>query len=225
MIYEDFYKNGFVFIENFESLGLNSVLKDLAEGKVKEGFSLQQKYSSTLDLRPNVIDYSKDFLEVLKKNEIKRFVKNSTLRDVTLFHVQARVAESTTSYMDWHRDSYYDGQKRIGMTPPGYKIIYYPDLDGTAPERLELIPCSHRLMIDVRSEDLKLVNRFPKLTVKANNNRALLFDTSLLHAVVPDRPGETSVRLIYSFVSKEQIVDGKFEDLHTRTSAQYESLL
>jgi hypothetical protein len=224
MIYEDFYKNGFAFIENFDSLDLNNTLRELTEGKVKAGFSLQQKYSSTLDLRPNVIDYSPDFLDVLKKNEIKNFLRKSTLREITLFHIQARVAESTTSYMDWHRDSYYDGQKRVGMTPPGYKIIYYPDFDGTSPERLEIIPGSHRLMLDVRSEDLKLVNRFPRLTIKANNNRALLFDTSLLHAVVPDRPKETSVRLIYSFVSKEQIVDGNFEDLHVKTSENYERL-
>jgi len=83
-MYEDFYKNGFAFIENFDPLNLNIVLKDLTEGKVKQGFSLQQKYSSTLDLRPNVIDYSSDFLEVLKKNNVKTFLRKSTLRDTTL---------------------------------------------------------------------------------------------------------------------------------------------
>ena len=220
--YEVFYKDGCEYFE-FQSSRLNDVLKDIVTGNIKTGFYLQQKYSSTLDLRPTVLDYDNVFLEVLKQNNIKSFIRNTTLKDLTLYHVQVRVAQSTTSYMDWHRDTYFDNDKKIGMTPPGYKIIYYPSFDESITNRLLIIPASHRLMIDNRNEDLKLVEKLPKKLIATSNKHATLFDTSLLHAVVPDRPNETSIRLIYSFVTKKQMESS--DELHQKTSKAYEDLI
>lgn len=222
--YESFYRNGFE-IFNFDASGLNDVLKNILSKNLKPGFSLQQKYSSTLDLRPTAIDYDSCFLDVLKKNDAKNLIRSRTLKDLTLYHIQVRTSSCTTSYMDWHRDTYYDLGKKIGMTPPGCKIIYYPKFDENSSPRLQVIPTSQRLMIDNRNEDLKFASHLPKTTIFTSNNQALLFDTSLLHAVVPDKPEETSIRLIYSFVAKEQLTDSGSEELHFKTSKMYEELV
>jgi len=222
--YENFYKNGFEIFD-FDATEIQEALKEILENRLKPGFTLQQKYSSTIDLRPSVIDYSISFIEVLKKNNIKSFLRNRTLRDLTLYHVQARVADSAVSYMDWHRDTYYDLGNKIGMTPPGYKIIFYPNFRPIEEPRLNLAVGSHRLMLDNRKEDLKLVERMPKATIMTSNSKAVLFDTSVLHAVIPDQPNVPSIRLIYSFISKEQLVDTNSGELHSRTSKLYEDLI
>lgn len=219
---ETFYRRGYE-VFNFDPLGLHRELKEIRDGNLKEGFSLNQKYSSTLDLRPNVIDYSKDFLGVLRKNDIKNLIRSRTLRDLTLYHVQVRTAEATFSYMDWHRDTYFDGERRVGMTPPGLKIIYYPTFIEEPEARLLVAEGSHRTMIDNRAEDVKLINMLPRRQILAKNDQALLFDTSMLHAVVPDKPGQNSIRVIYSFVAKEQLPTDS-ESLHSITSRRYEEL-
>jgi len=221
--HEIFYRRGFDVV-NFDSLGLHKTLQEILEGRLKTGFSLSQKYSSTVDLRPNVIDYSEDFLGALKKNNIKGELRSLTLKDLTLYHVQVRVAESTTSYMDWHRDSYFDHDRQIGMAPPGLKIIYYPTFVKEQEPRLLVSEGSHRTMIDNHVEDLKLIRVLPTRQIIANNDQALIFDTSLLHSVVPDKPNQPSIRLIYSFVAKEQLPQNDPDDLHRITSKRYEEM-
>lgn len=219
---EIFYRKGYE-VFNFNPLNLQASLKEILTGNVREGFKLEQKYSSTLDLRPNVIDYSEDFLGVLKQNNIKSFLRSRTFRDLTLYHIQVRTAEATFSYMDWHRDTYFDGERRVGMTPPGIKIIYYPTFGEEHEARLLVAEGSHRTMIDNRVEDMKLINMLPRRQLLAKNDQALLFDTSILHAVVPDRPGHNSIRVIYSFVAKEQLPEDP-NSLHSITSRKYEEL-
>lgn len=222
MLHEDFYKKGYNIL-NFNSCGVENTLKEILDGKLKEGFNLQQKYSSTLDLRPSAIDYSDAFLNILKKNDIKNVIRSLTLRDLTLYHIQVRTSNSTTSYMDWHRDTYYDNGQQRGMAPPGIKIIYYPTFLEEQEPRLLVAEGSHRTMLDNRRQDLTLVNMLPKKAVFAKNDQALLFDTSVLHAVVPDKQDHPSIRLIYSFLAKEQIPK-ESNDLHNKTSKMYEDL-
>jgi len=223
-VYESFYKNGFELLQ-FDSFGLGDILKDILEARLKEGFSLQKKYANTTDLRPNVVDYSSTFLDVLKANNIKSFIKSRTFKDPTLYHIQARVVNSTISYMDWHRDTYYDSDKSIGMTPPVYKLIYYPNFEEDITPRLNVAVGSHRIMLNERIDDLKLVSILPKATIYASNNQALFFDTSLLHAVIPEEPNSKSIRLIYSFIAKEQLNDINDAELHHRTSKMYEDTI
>jgi len=219
---EHFYKNGFELID-FNPLDLTSILNDIRLGKVKENFILDSKYPYSCDLRPSVIDYSDNFLSVLKVNQIRSIIRSRTFRDLSLYHVQIRVVESSTSYMDWHRDTYFDAGKKIGMTPPGLKLIFYPECDDFVENRLIIAQGSHRTMLDNRQDDLKLLNLFPKIQISSCNNKALLFDTSLLHAAIPDLPGRRSIRLIYSFVAKEQIPNDSLS-LHNKTSAMYEAM-
>ena len=219
---EKFYKKGYEIFD-FKPLEINSLLSQILDGDLKKGFSLNKKYEFTADLRPNVIDYSADFLKVLVKNNIKNLLRSRTLRDLTLYHAQIRTTTATHSYMDWHRDTYFDGDRPVGMMPPGIKIIYYPSFSDEKEARLDLCEGSHRTMIDNRQEDMKLVNMLPKCRVFARNDQAIMFDTSILHAVVPDMPSKSSIRLIYSFVAKEQLPTEP-DNLHFITSRRYEEL-
>ena len=221
--YERFYRHGYEIFD-FDPCGLDLTLKEILEGRIKNGFHLQEKYRSTGDLRPNAIDYSEEFLNVLKKNNVKHLLRSRTLKQLTLYHVQIRVTEATTSYMDWHRDSYFDGDRKVGMTPPTYKIIYYPKYSILPQQRLQVSVGSHRLMLDNVQEDSKVFNVLPKQFVSSSSDSALLFDTSLFHSVIPDPPSQPSIRLIYSFIAKEQLEDSNPEELHKRTSQAYDSL-
>jgi hypothetical protein len=218
--HESFYRNGYENLE-FDSSGLDLILEDIMNGSLRSGFSLQQKYLKTLDLRPSVIEYDDVFLEVLRKNGIKQKLKSRTLRDLTLYHIQIRVTNSESSYMDWHRDTYFDGSSKSGMIPPGIKLIYYPQCGAPSP-RLHVAEGSHRTMIDNKREDLNLLNFLPIKEISSDNNSAILFDTSILHSVVPDKRDVPSIRLIYSFISKFQLEDVS-DQLHLKTSRRYEN--
>ena len=217
---ENFYRKGFDIL-NINNLNLDKIMKPILDGNLKQGFSLEKKYQNTLDLRPNVIDYHDNFLSFLKENNIKNAIRSRTFKDLTLYHIQVRVTESTTSYMDWHRDTYFEGQTKRGMTPPGLKIIFYPTYENSVDPRLMVADCSQRTMLDNVHEDIRLVKMFSKTQVNADNQKAILFDTSIFHSVIPDPPNKKSIRLIYSFVAKEQVPS---EGLHYNTSKRYEEL-
>jgi hypothetical protein len=125
--------------------------------------------------------------------------------------------------MDWHRDTYFDNSRQVGMAPPGIKLIFYPTFIQEPEPRLLISEGSHRTMLDNAKEDIKIVKLLPTKQVKANNDQALIFDTSLFHAVIPDKPNQPSIRLIYSFLAKEQIPKDA-NDLHQITSQKYEEL-
>ena len=56
--------------------------------------------------------------------------------------------------------------------------------------------------------------------------KAILFDTNGLHAVVPEKTGKRSIRLIYNFLETEQVknISKEKENIHLRTMSAYENL-
>lgn len=219
---ENFYRKGYEVFK-FNSISIKETLEDILSGKIKKGFSLECKYSKALDLRPNVIDYSDGFLNVLKENNIKNFLRSRTYKDFTLYHIQARTTQSEISYLDWHRDTCFNGEKKIGMTPPGLKLIYYPSFSEDPSSRLLVLPESHRYMNSDLEKDLEYAKSKKHEEINSNNDQAVLFEASLFHAVVPDKKNCKSIRLIYSFVTKEQVPDDQ-KNLHYITSKRYEEM-
>ena len=128
--------------------------------------------------------------------------------------------------MNWHRDTYYnDKNKLVGQAPHGVKIIYYPDLDGLNSERLYYLLGSNRIVFPDNRYDQNLFSILDVKKVIASSGKAVLFDTSGLHAVVPELPKSKSIRVIYSFLTKEQVLnDPKSKKLQTDTVKMYESL-
>jgi hypothetical protein len=220
-MYKEFYKNGITPID-FSDKNLNKVLEKIVSGNLKEKFHLQQKYPKTLDLRPNVIDYDPIFLEVLKKHKIKEVLKNVTLKDMSLFHVQVRVVKDNNSYMNWHRDTYYDSSKNlIGKAPHGIKIIYYPEFTNKNKDRLLYLLGSNRILFPNNSFDNQLFGILKAVKIQSSNNS----DINGLHAVCPEEENQSSIRVIYSFLNKQQIIDDHSTDeLHMKTMRLYESI-
>ena len=101
--YREFYRDGISEIDFKNTKSLDSILKNLMlSGVNKKEYSLESKYPKTTDLRPDVINYSDIFMDILALNNIKEKIKLITLRDVSLFHVQVRVVQDDRSYMNWH---------------------------------------------------------------------------------------------------------------------------
>jgi len=223
-MYEDFYRTGIKKIK-FKSEKLDKVLKEIYEGKIREGYFLKTKYPKTYDMRPDVISYDKVFLEVLNDNNILNIIRSETLRDLKLSHIQVRVVEDENSYMNWHRDTYYNNVGNlIGQAPSGIKIIYYPDFTNTKSDRLLYLKGSNRIIFPSNAYDSQLFNILKVEKISSSNEEAILFDTSGLHAVVPETPGKKSIRLIYSFLEKEQIdaISSDPENIHKKTMSLYD---
>lgn len=224
-MYKDFYKTGITEID-FKSKELDSVLLDIFNGKLKDDFDLISKYNKTWDLRPDVISYSDIFLKVLKDNKIKDLIKDITLKDMSLFHVQVRIVKDENSYMSWHRDTYYkhDGTL-IGQAPHAIKIIYYPDFENKSFKRLSYLIGSNRIVFPNNQYDNQLFSILESKDIHASNSKAVLFDVNGLHSVVPEQQGERSIRVIYSFLNKKQIIDEhSSNDLHIKTMKAYEGI-
>ena len=224
-MYKDFYRNG-ITLSNFGSDRLTSVLKSILEGDLKEGFSLDQKYSQTKDLRPDVISYDPVFMEVLQEFNIRKKIRDLTLRDLSLFHVQVRVVENNNSYMDWHRDTYYNSEgKLVGKAPHGVKLIYYPEFEEGTNDRLLYLVGSNRIVYPNNAYDRNLFEILPITKVESNNDAAVIFDVNGLHAVCPEKQDKKSIRLIYSFLDARQIeAEHANEELHIRTMKTFEEM-
>jgi hypothetical protein len=226
--YEEYYVNGFDKIDITESKSrekLNSILLDLLENNIKENFLLKQKYPGSYDLRPSVIDYDDSFMEILKEINVNKILREATLKDLYLFHIQVRVVDSSNSYMDWHRDTYYYNNKKSGNFPPGHKIIYYPNFGLNHRKRLKILAGSNKTMFYDQKNDYQLLNYLPTAIIYDSDDEMLLFDVASMHGVIPEEEGEKSIRVIYNFLTKEQILDSLSDDeLHMRTMKEYETL-
>ena len=224
-MYKSFYKTGIAEIP-FGSDRLNKVLLELLDKNIKKGYEFKSKYTQSFDLRPDVINYDPVFVDVLKEFSIPDVIKKHTLKDMSLFHVQVRIVKNENSYMDWHRDTYYNQKgELIGKSPHGVKIIYYPQFKDGEKDRLLYLLGSNRIIFPNNTYDNQLFNILAVKKVKNSNKKAVLFDINGLHAVCPEKNKDTSIRLIYSFLSPQQIVDDHSNDmLHMNTMKMYESI-
>jgi hypothetical protein len=205
---QGYYLNGYLkgaFRASPALARLNAVIAQLQTGHLRAGFEWKEKYRHTLDLRPNVYEYDPAFVDVLFENDIPTVVKRVTGLDLVLGHIQLRRVFPGKSYMDWHRDTYvYDGTI-TGNLPPAHKLIFYP-ATGSAPKpRLRVSPGSHRRMLDNKTDDRAQVDKNVQDTVLSSDDGYILFDTSLLHAVVSETEPTGSIRVIYQFFADFQL--------------------
>lgn len=224
-----YYKRGFIrgrFVG--ESLNkLRVTLKDLFEDNVKNGFSWQQKYPGTFDLRPDVHNYDQSFLDVLFEADIPSVLKHTVGSDYVLFHAQVRKSLPGPSYMDWHRDSYVHQGNAVGNFPPAHKIIYYPKFDNDDVDpKLKLAVGSQLRHFDTQAADLATLSgpfALPVETYGSSLDQYVLFNTSILHGVAAEN--RTSIRVIYSFMRKIQFLQlYSDQKLHAEQVKMYERL-
>lgn len=192
-------------------------IKSIHDGKIKENWTLKEKYPGTKDLRPDVVNYDNIFLKIIFENNIKEKINFYTQRSLELAHIQVRVSDQGRSYMPWHRDSYTYAEKSFGNLPPVIKLIYYlPEEKNKSKTKLQIIKGSHVCMLnnmsiknqiapglDVFDRDVCLKNLE---CFNFNNDELsfLLFDTSCIHNVVESTK---STRIIYTFCTEYQFYE------------------
>jgi hypothetical protein len=204
---ESFYLDGYVWLPLKKSEVTTAFLDcvaRLSSGPLRPGFEWKEKYAHTRDLRPNVYSYDDLFIDLLVDNDIAQIIRD--LHGPTeLSHIQLRHSYPGTSYQAWHRDTYiYDGNL-VGNLPPVFKLIIYPTFGIQAEERLYVKPGSHRRMYYSGSKDLAQVPIGRTDTIRSSDGHFLLFDTAVLHHVVPECSTEGSIRIIYSFCRESQL--------------------
>lgn len=228
-----YYKDGYVHID-FDTTSLRRVIDEAENDPTAQQCTWESKYPNAYDLRPAASYFSHTFIDVLLENNIPQLLEAATCSsELTLSHCQVRRAwpvdeENRQSYMPWHRDTYLDKDGNwVGNQPPVHKLIVYPEQSGRCDPRLRVTPGSHRCMFDHPDMDrsayaqLGLFGR--NVTIRASNQKALLFNTSLLHSVVPESTDEGSIRVIYSFMTRKQFESGyKNIDHHRYTNKLYE---
>tara|TARA_Y100000034_G_scaffold97443_1_gene118976 strand:- start:82 stop:768 length:687 start_codon:yes stop_codon:yes gene_type:complete len=206
---------------------VSGFLKDFLHGvDLKKGYSWEEKYKGTLDLRPSVFGYDTCFVDFLFENNFHDDIRDLIGHDLVLSHVQIRKSNSKESYMPWHRDNYFISGREVGSIPPSHKIIYYPSFDGLEEPRLEVLAGSHLnwfpnqkenefLMPGFSIYDRELFRVLMMQSIDCQQGKALFFNTSLMHNVVGDKNGG-SIRLIFSFVEHYQFTEAMMnKEIHT----------
>jgi hypothetical protein len=202
-----YYMDGFLdcaFTTGPVHAQLVALLRELQEQGPRGGYRWEEKYAHTKDLRPSAGDYDASVIDVLGESDVPGLLHRATGLQLWLAHVQIRVVFPGDSYMDWHRDTHYYGGKLTGSIPPMHKIIFYPAFGTPAPQ-LQISAGSHRRVMTDERRDRQQASETAPRTVSSADDRFLLFETSLLHAVVPERRPEGSLRVIYAFGQESQL--------------------
>lgn len=199
-----YYADGFVLLDVKHHSKLISILNNfLTSSEIKENYYWDTSMNSH-SLRPDVFSYDDCFLNFLFDNDLPQKLEEHSCKRLTLSHIQVVKTDPGRSYQDWHRDTYQFGTNSwVGNTPPANKIIFYPTLKDPEP-RLKIIKSSHRCAMNDPSIEAQLINGFENEILCSNNDQILMFDTSLLHAVIPDANPIGSIRLIYNFITEHQ---------------------
>ncbi len=221
---EKFHANGLVLHPTFDLPNLHitpradmvQVLRDLWDGKIRDGFTWEQKGATSFHLRPAVHEYDKIFLDFLFTLGIPTALTNLTGRKLHLYHAQVVKTVPGPSYQDWHRDSYqWEDSPIVGAFPAVVKANFYPQFEDAEP-RLKFIRGSHRCAANDPRFDAMLVSKYENEVLHSSNDEILIFDSSLLHGVVPDVNPKGSIRLMYSF-GMEHEYNKRFADkMHHR---------
>lgn len=221
-----YFNDGFVLLEIKNSNRLVNLLNEfLTTSSLKENYFWETNLNSH-HLRPDAFSYDESILDFIFDNEIQKKLEKHTCKRLTLTHIQIVKTSPGRSYQDWHRDSYqYGNDDWKGNVPPVHKIIFYPVYEKPEP-RLKFIRSSNRCCLNNQSFDNNIISNFENEILYSDNNKVLMFDTSILHGVIPDVNPIGSIRIIYNFASEEQYLE-KYEskDHHKRLHDLYEKKL
>lgn len=192
-------------------------------------FEWRTKYPHTRDFRESAPEFDSTFIDVLFDSGVPDLLEEMTnSNDLTLIHCQLRhVGGVNSSYMDWHRDTYLDrNQEWVGNTPPVQKVMVYPTHGRDPEDRLHIVPTSHRRMFDQPDMDVTAFNHLNMMgaagTIRSSDEHALVFNTALLHSVVPESHVDGSTRVIYSFATRRQFLNGYNHGVHIEMNRMYE---
>ncbi len=214
---EVFYANGFELYPLLTRKSLGSLCTDatcaddvaallqrLWQDDLDPKFSWEQKGPTSFHLRPAAFEIDDHIINFLLDNRIQERLKHVTGKDLHLCHAQIVKTIPGPSYQDWHRDAYQFGSDPfVGAFPPTVKVNFYPQFENPEP-RLKFIRGSHRCMANDARFDAMLIQKYENEILESSNDKALIFETSMLHGVIPDANPKGSIRLMYSFVTEHE---------------------
>lgn len=225
---ERFYAEGVDLFPTYRrNDDLNEKLGRLLDGETNDGWSWEQKSVSSFHLRPTAWNYDVDVMHFLFDNAIPTRLEELTGRRLTISHVQIVKTIPGPSYQDWHRDAYQFGDEPlVGAFPPTIKVNFYPRCGKGSQPRLKFIRGSHRCMANDARFDAMLLSRYEHEILESDDDRALIFESSMLHGVVPDEDPRGSIRVMYCFVMRHEF-DKRFanKEHHRRLNECYEQRL
>tara|TARA_Y100000389_G_scaffold205113_1_gene263385 strand:- start:9814 stop:10467 length:654 start_codon:yes stop_codon:yes gene_type:complete len=181
-----------------------SQIKAISEGEIKDGYQLEKHLEFSSNLRPSVKDYDPKFEEFYSEIGVTSFLEDYLNYEPKISTLQLRGAYSGSSYLSWHRDTHFysNAEEPSGNIPPIFKSIFYPNLHGSDPrDTLHVSNGSHLRYFKNKNTDLLLPRTplFKRTKVSESNDYVLVFNTSILHAVLPVK-GLPIFRMIASFV-------------------------
>lgn len=204
---ENLYFDGFIHFDidsnNSDIKKINDIVKNINNGEIKEGFSMESKYDRSADLRPTTVDYDNAFSNLCISLGVTSLLAEYLKYEPEINTVQLRAAFEGSSYLSWHRDTHkYNGEKNVaGNIPPLFKAIYYPHIYVDKPRStLRVSAGSHLRYSSSKFFDInlpKLMTR-KKVDIKESSDKILIFNTGLLHSVLSVK-GPPIYRLITSF--------------------------
>jgi len=217
-LFEELHFNGFVLFpidknNKLVNYCLNEI-KNVSEEKIKEGFYLDRgaavgKEGLAADLKPSVFEYDQNLEKFYTEIGVVEFLEEFQNFKSGIATLQLRGAYDGSSYLSWHRDTHYysNAKEPSGNVPPIFKSIFYPNLHGNSPRpTLHVSNGSHLRYFKNKYLDLMIPRTpfFKKTKVFESNDYVLVFNTSILHAVLPVS-GPPIFRMIAAFKSPKSI--------------------
>jgi hypothetical protein len=210
-----FWKDGFISIPiepDVEKKSLIIALNELYKNYLTSNkFSIREKYLNfeQYDFSGNIeeLEFCTKFLKQTNIIEIINFI---TCNNLILVNIRVRINRNLKDSGFWgeHRDTSILKNNSIkGLVPPAKILIYYPNLDDAEPEnQLKIWVGSHKKIF--KSFFDKFINFFSKkIIIKTNSDSMILFDGSIKHAIGNTKNLKGNLRLIFTFIDKNQIHD------------------
>ena len=211
---EQFYFDGFARVKvshNSEYHEWRSLVTELDALDLDGEVFFEKSYKQTFDLIKADDRYTNTILNFVKNSNLLKTVSDLTCGTYVLGDFTLRKTYSKQSYMDWHRDTYFnfDG-KLIGRVPPLIKIILYPTVNSKSVPCLKVIPGSHRRVFQNRFLDRCQSFFVSNDVFYSNDDEAIVFDSSIMHSASRSVLNNGAFRLIFNFCHSSQI--GEFRN-------------
>ena len=159
-----------------------------------------------MDLSPNTYSYDSVFLDFLMEQQIPAKLERLTGFPLVLGDVSLRKSFDESSYMDWHRDTYwYSGRSPVGRTPPLFKMIIYPRLTHKTTRQLKVIQGSHHRFFQNRILDRIQTMLCKASHIESSDESGIFFNSAILHGASSENIPEGSFRLMFNFCLRSQL--------------------
>ncbi len=219
----EFYNKGYIVLpfkktptlERFQSL-----LRELRDGKLRKdgyGWEVNKSYREQCkDFRPDIYTYDPVLLELFKDQHLHEIIGEITgLRDHCMAFIKLRWNLPGKAYTFWHRDTNYYKGKIKGATPSLIGLNYYPSLGDESEHVLSMWPGSHHASPKYQFIDWFKVKFWPAEKVFTSDDHYVLFDTAVVHDLMPPKSPNGCLRIITQYVREFQLdMHGWREDLH-----------